>query len=393
MNVPRLLPFRLLFVVGLVVGLYACIDSFTPKSTLNTDLLVIEGIITDQPVTQAISLSRSRSNADSNTSRPVTGATVQIIVNGTTAINLRESRPGRYAFPGTFRGKVGDSYQLRFTTADGSSYESTVETMIAVAPIQNVYDQFEPNGPSIRYDGQPSPCNNIYLDFQDPANERNFYLWRWTLYEKQDWCATCQQGRYRITGTDSNLVGACIADPKLSYYNFYDYTCRTDCWDLFYSKQINVFSDIYTNGNTQIGRLIAQIPVFAQVPALVDVEQLSLTANAYRYYKLFADQAQNTGTLADSPPAPTVGNVRNLNDANENVVGYFTASAVSINHYWLDRKNTKLDSYKGLFYAQNGRVPNVELPPDGSSVFGQGVPSALCIPSATRTNQKPVGWH
>lgn len=391
---PRRLLFRGLLLPVLVVGLYACVDSFTPRLNLNTDLLVVEGILTDQAKTQAVTLSRSRSNPDSNTTTPVTKAQVQVLVNGTTPISLTETRAGYYQLPATFRGQVGNSYQLTFTTADGTRYESTTETMVAVPPIQTVYDQFEPNGPTKRYDGKPIPVSNVYLNYQDPPGERNFYLWRWTLYEKQDWCATCRQGRYQLTADPSgNLTGTCVADPTLGYSNYYDYTCRTQCWDLFYSQTINIFADVYANGQTQTGRLIAQIPVYDTDPALIDVEQLSLTAGAYRYYSLFQQQTQNTGTLADTPPVPTVGNVRNLANTSENVIGYFTASAVSINHYWLDRKNVPLDSYRGLFYAQYGRIPNIELPRDGTSVFGQGVPSALCIPSSTRTDQQPVGWH
>ncbi len=289
MKSPQLV--RGLLLVVLFAGLYACVDTFSPKLNLNADLLVVEGILTDQAKTQAITLSRSRSNPDSNTTTPVTKAQVQILVNGTTPVSLTETRAGYYQLPATFRGRVGDSYLLRFTTAEGGHYESTTETMVAVPPIQKVYDQFEPKGPSRTYDGQPTPTSNVYLDYQDPPGERNFYLWRWTLYEKQDWCATCRQGRYQLTADQSgNLTGTCIPDPTLSYYNYYDYTCRTNCWDLFYSQNINVFADVYTNGQPQLGRLIAQIPVYTINPALLDIEQLSLTAGAYRYYSLFQQQ-------------------------------------------------------------------------------------------------------
>ena len=387
------LPIQVCLFFCLLASLSACVDAFTPTLSPNTDLLVVEGIITDQPGPQAVTLSRSRATKDSNVTTPVTSARVEVLVNGTMPLSLTETRPGRYELPAGFRGKVGDGYQLRFTTAQGTRYESGVETMVAVPPILKAFDEFVADGPSQTFDKLPTPTNNIYLSYQDPPGQRNFYRWRWTLYEKQDWCASCQQGRYFLTEQAGTLTGSCVPDPTLKYYNFFEYPCRTLCWDIYYSQGINIFADVYTDGQAQTAQLVAQIPVWQRAPALVDIEQLSLTAGAYRYYKLFADQTQNTGTLADTPPVPTVGNIRNLSNGSENVVGYFSASAVSVNHYWLDRLNATAGGTKGLFYAQHGRSPTAEPPRGDPNVFGSGVPSALCIPGNGRTDQQPVGWH
>ncbi len=394
-----LLGSRTFFFFGcLTIGLATCVSTYEPSLTLNTNLLVVEGILTDQPGPQAVTLSRSRSTPDSNTTSPVTRAQVQVVVNGTIPFSLSEVSAGRYELPAQFRGKVGDSYQLLFQTSDGTRYESTLETMVAVPPIQRVYDQFNANGPGKFADGLPTPSSDVYVDFDDPGNQRNFYLWRTRLYEQQEWCATCQQGRYILL--DIGPVGSgpiqyvgCVTDSSLSPVNLYDYVCRGFCWDIFYSTTVNVFADAYANGLPQRGRLVAQVPVYQRDPALIDIEQLSLTAGAYRYYKLFQDQTQNTGTLVDTPPAPTVGNVRNVTDANENVVGYFSASSVAINHYWLDRKNVPVGNYRGLFYAQYRRTPNVEPPRGDPPEYGKGVPSAICIPSPTRTDVQPTGWR
>ena len=395
---------RWLWGLFLLVGLTACVDAFTPTLTLNTDLLVVDGTITDQAGPQGITLSRSRTKADSVTNTPVRGAVVQLVVNTGSVFSFSETEPGRYQLPDGFRGKVGDSYQLRFTTAEGTRYESGVETMLAVPPIGRAYDRYNPNGPSQFADGLPTPSSDVYVDFQDPANARNFYFWRSRLYERQEWCASCQQGKYYIADTDPNLPAAgpiivigCVPDPTLGTFNFFDYTCREECYDIFYSRTINIFADAYSNGQLQTGRLVAQVPVYQRDPALLVIEQLSLTAGAYRYYKLFQDQAQNTGTLADTPPAPISGNVHNLSNSNENVVGYFTVSSLTENRYWLDRKNVTSGTFRGLFYAQNHRLPNVEPgrdpPPGMPPGFGFKVPSAICIPSRTRTNVQPVGWR
>jgi hypothetical protein len=391
----RYLP--ILFVAGLLLTLHACVDQYDPDLTSNTNLLVVEGIVTDLADVQTISLSRSRSSRDSLSSVPIQRATVTVLVNGTTSVRLTEVQPGIYQFPAGFRGQVGQSYQLRFRTEEGTDYESSAETMAPVPPVLKAYDTFNEQGIKTTADSRPVPTNDVYIDFQDPATQTNFYLWRWRLYESQLWCATCEQGRYTLTdlgpvGSGPINVLGCVRDSTLGVFNLFDYPCRGLCWDIFYSSDVNTFADNNANGRLQVGRKVASIPIYQRDQAQLVIEQLSLSPNAYRYYKLFADQTQNTGTLADTPPAPTVGNVRNLTNAGENVVGYFSAASVAVLPYKLTRKNVTTGSYQGLFYAINRRLPSVELPRTGGSTTGAGVPSAICIPSRTRTDRLPPGW-
>lgn len=383
----------------LLTGLCGCVASYDPSLALNANLVVVSGLVTDLDEIQTISLSRSRSNADSSDiTTPIQHAVVTVVVNGTTPVSLLEVQPGTYQFPTGFRGKVGNTYQLRFQTAEGTTYESSVETMASVPSIVRTYDQFNPQGPKKTADGLPVPANDIYIDTQDPVGDRNFYLWRWRLYEIQQWCATCQQGRYVVV--DVGPVGAgpidiigCVRDSTVGTTNLFDYPCRGLCWDIFYNTDVDVFSDVYTNGQPLTGHKVASIPIYQRDPALIVVEQLSITANAYRYYTLFAAQVQNTGTLADSPPAPLAGNIKNLANATENVVGYFSAASVAVSHHKINRQDVTTGLFQGLFYAVNGRVPRLESSQPGGSPFGKSAAAAICVPSRTRTDLLPPGWN
>ncbi|MBO0935486.1 DUF4249 domain-containing protein [Fibrella sp. HMF5335] len=385
--------------IGLLGLLLGCVSTYDPDLALNSRLVVVSGTITDLADQQTVTLNQSRSSQDSvNVSTPISNALVEVIVNGAETVLLTETQPGTYVLPVGFRGKVGNTYQLRFRTSEGAQYASSVEEMTTVPAISRAYDEFTLRGPKTTADGLPIPANDIYIDFADPAATRNFYLWRWRLYETQAWCATCQQGRYVLrdigpVGSGPIEVIGCVPDSSLSVRNLFDYTCRGNCWDIFYNSDIDVFADTYTNGQRQVGHKVASIPVYQRDPALIVVEQLSLSANAYRYYKLFADQVQNTGTLADAPPAPISGNVKNRANPAENVIGYFAASSVAVNRYKINRQNvTSTGKFQGLFYAQNGRVPNVEVP-KGETEYGKGLPSALCVPGRYRTDQLPPGWN
>ncbi|MDZ7935097.1 MAG: DUF4249 family protein [Emticicia sp.] len=166
----------------------------------------------------------------------------------------------------------------------------------------------------------------------------------------------------------------------------FDYTCGTSCWDIFYSSDINIFSDIFTDGQLQKNKLVAQIPLYQSNQCLVGIQQMSLSPNAFRYFKLIQDQSINTGTLADTPPAPIKSNVYNKDDAGELVLGYFSVSSVYEQKYMLTRKNATGAGLNALFLTKNNRLPQ----PEGSSVERLDIPLAICkkVPKSHTTQTR-----
>jgi hypothetical protein len=384
--------------VGLTLLLGRCVEAYKADGPLNIDLLVVSGIITDQAGPQTIGLTRSVSRTRRDSAAltfPVTQASVEIMVDSTERLALTETTPGTYQLPAGFRGQIGHSYQLRFRTAEGVSYASNAETMGTVPPIARAYAVKHPGlvavGDSI------SAATDVFVDYQDPPGAANFYRWRWRNYEVQPLCASCKQGRYVVrdigpVGSGPLEVPGCVVDTSIRSFVYFDYPCRGQCWEIFYGTNLDIFTDRYTNGRPQLGHFIATIPAYQATPGLVVVEQLSLSANAYRYYKLLADQSQTNGTLADSPPAPTSGNVKNLSNPNENVIGYFSAAAVAQANVKFSRRDLGVTKYVGLLRATTNRL--VSLEPDRlSPIFGGRPPSAVCVPGRTRTDQFPPGWN
>lgn len=381
----------------------ACVDPFPVQILSVKSYLFVEGAITDSETQNPITILRTDPNATfrslefsrtiiadiNNEDIPVQNGRVSVLINGDEQIRLTETEPGVYDFPPGFRGSVGNNYQLIIETSDGITYQSSVETMPAVPEIKNIYDVYNEEG--IRrsnFYGERISTHDIFVDFDDPTDQQNFYTWQWTQYETQLYCATCKQGRYFLEETTNGIIGQCIPDSRLNTNNFYDYNCNGNCWDIFYSSDINILSDIYTNGREQIGKLAAQVPVYQRNPALVIIEQRSLTPSAFRYLKLIQDQSVNTGTLVDTPPAPIKSNVVNIGDNGELVLGFFTASAVSEKRYMLDRKNVTNVQPDNLFIFQNSREPAQEP----INVVRPSLPDALCLTTKNRTPFTPRGW-
>jgi hypothetical protein len=392
----------------------ACVDPWENTLPATNDVLVVDGTITDRPETQTIQLNRSK--ADSITGRfgsiPLTKAQVTILVDSSQVVVCQETTPGSYQLPSDFKGQIGHAYQLRFTLADGSRYLSNQQVMQPVPPISKVTAQFNRKAIAPPFaDNRFTAGHDLFIDFTDPVDQRNYYRWKWTLYEPQAWCRSCYEGVYA-----KNLLEPIVPATYPYYYQstqqpyedcFYpplgsfprnrlanqyaDNPCRTQCWEILHSQSINVFSDRYSNGGLITRRSVASIPFYQESPCLVDIRQESLPVAAFQYYDLFQQQTQRTGGLSDTPPSALGGNIHNQANAAEGVIGYFTASSVALTHYYLTRTDTQGAEAPGLFFALHGRPPVVGTYLD----FILNLPNdrtALCVPLDRRTPLKPEGW-
>lgn len=400
----------------LLVLPYGCVspEDITLRGTVN--VVVIEGTITNRAETMVIRLNRSR--ADSLTGRfgtlPLTKASVDVVVDSAQVMACQETTAGTYQLPSDFKGQIGHAYQLRFTLADGSSYVSSQEVMQPVPSISRVTAQFNPVAFSPGFIQGFTAGHELFLDTIDPADQPNYYRWEWTLYEPQEWCRSCYEGIYienalipilpytypYYYSSSTQPYEDCFYPPlgtpaHVGLINHrYDYPCRTQCWEILYSHAINVFSDQYTNGGLIARKNVAQIPYYQARPCLVNIRQESLTKDAYQYYDLFQQQTQKTGGLVDTPPTALGGNVHNVAKQNEIVVGYFTASAVANQPYYLDRHDAGSAPYPGLFFALTGRdSPRPEDRTEQAFILNTPrPPTAVCGPIDQRTPYKPEGW-
>lgn len=341
---------QILFIL-LAVWVCACVEPFETHSENSLDKLVVDATLTDEDIQQKISIHQTIAKVDVIFREPITNLKVDILVNRKEMISLTHQGEGIYALPENFRAKSGDSYQLIFQKPDGTKYESTEQIMPKGIKVDRLHDEFVADG--INRESGKVPSNNLYVDFQDPANEQNYYTWSWTLWERQFICHT----EFSV-----------------------DYYCRQNCWEVLRNETWNIFSDIYSNGKPIINKLVAQIPYYNYDGALVEIKQLAISEEAYRFLKILSEQTERTGTLVDTPPAAIIGNVRNLTKTDEPVAGFFMVGSANTIKYWLSRENAQGKTTPiGLL----GRKPNPNR-------FGA---TSECIEGPTRTPQKPLWWR
>jgi Domain of unknown function (DUF4249) len=356
----------------------SCIDPYSVDLARNNKILVVEGLLTDDiqnPDTISIQYSTSIEGNIRKIDIPSLQPVIKIVDSGK-EIKLVEYAKGKYLPPKDFQIKQNEKYVLRFTI-DGNNYESTPESIINTPPITDIYEKFNPIS-RLSEDGKTQlSANEVFIDFKDTPNQDNFYLWRYTLYERLQHCFTCYYSIYDFYSEK------CI--PPISYLRspYYDYNCLSECYSIIRSTQINVMSDALSKGSLITGRLIAKIPYYYTSGCLVEVDQICVSPAAFAFYKVLESQSQSTGGLADSPPAAIIGNIQNLKNPAEKVVGYFGIANIQRKKIWIDRsKNT------GVQDLILGHVP-IEEPQNPPT----RPPLARCQKSAKRTPFKPEGWQ
>jgi len=270
----------------LALILQACVEKFYPDIEEYENILVVDGMVTDENRPCLVRLSRTFSYEDFN-SNPESGATVIIIDDEGLPFYLEEKDPGNYyTDTSSFMGIAGGRYQLQIILADGKEYQSDY-VMLKKAPLVENLD--------VRYEEKETRVQNVvtrgiqfYLNTHDPMNETRYYRWEW----EETWvftvpmqapnkidrfkCWKSNMSRSIMLGNTNHLTSDRIIDYPLHYV-----TDETNRLRILYSLL---------------------------------VRQYAISQAAYEFWKMHDDLSENSGTLFDPIPTRVGGNIYNLTD-------------------------------------------------------------------------------
>jgi Domain of unknown function (DUF4249) len=363
---------RLLVGCAALILLFArCVDEITINEQRTAEFFVVDGIMNFSAAADSSDLVVKLGISRSDYSRPlaVSKAIVEIIVNDKDTYPLVEREAGAYYLFRKDIFVVGSSYKLKFQ-ANGSKYESSNEVLADSVPIQKAYAEFNAKGTSLT-------AHEIFVDVQDVAQKKNYYRWAFVLWEAQQYCQFCYVPAPR---TPEQCTEDIFAIQRISRNR----NCDGNCYDILRYSPNNAVSDIFFDGKNLIKKSIGYIPYNFYGACLVEVSQSSITPQYDAFLEILKSQAENTGGLADTPAALLVGNIKNLTNAAEPTVGYFSVTNTSKRRIWIDRKDAIGSNIKTLSSA----YPPLEIPQPTPPLWAP-VP---CKPSKIRTNIKPAGW-
>jgi hypothetical protein len=279
-----------------------CISQFIPQTTEDNQLLVVEGLVTDQPGAYTIKLSRPFHLGTGNAPRPVTECAVSISDDTGQTYNFIESAKGTYTSdPTKFQGIMGRFYTLHIKTNAASSslnYESLPMELKPVPPIDSIYYEKVSFQEATETSAGQEGCQ-VFLNTHDPNNECKFYRWEYT----ETW-------EFRLPYT----------------------VPKNTCWISNSSDIINIKNTSVLDEN-RVNRyplnLISNLTDRLRINYSILVNQYSLNEDEYLYWEKLQNTAQQVGGLYDMIPSGIPSNIYCLEDPNQQVLGYFSVSGCS----------------------------------------------------------------
>jgi hypothetical protein len=300
----------ILFVILLAGG---CVEPFFPDELATQKLLEIDGTITDREGYHYIRISWS-SNYQNPQLIPKEGCQVEVLSRTGIAIQFSETNPGLY-MQWIDQGiiQTGEDYKVRVVT-ENSTYESDFETMIPCAPVGEVYylvEDKETDDPAITLQGI-----QYYTDLNAPEGYARNY--RWELEETWEYHS---EYPIRFYWDGTRIVDLGHTADSLFY-----------CWSSGSIREIYTASMQYISGDSLTAiplRYVSNETDRLTVKYCLLVKQYSLSEQAYNYWNQLQKLSQETGGLYETQPPQIRGNIHNINDENEIVLGNFNVSAMT----------------------------------------------------------------
>lgn len=292
----------------------SCITKFTPEIDEYDNIIVVEGLLTDEDRTNYIKLSRTIPTGLAGLSSPLTGAHVLFRYGTNEAVVLDEKKPGYYCTDSlTFRGEVGETYKLQIVTSENEVYESTPMLMKEVPDIDSLYSEFEFYDDRLNW--PPLFAYNIYFDSYDDSKVCRYY--RWTYEEVWEYHLPWHypEPEKSICWISNNSSEILIKNNSA-----------------LEEDRISKFPLIYLD-NKQNEKLFQKYSLL--------LKQYSISEDEYLYWDSMKKLTQEQGGLYDPIPKPLIGNIISVDKPSEPVLGYFSVSSVAKMRHFIENDTIK----------------------------------------------------
>jgi hypothetical protein len=281
----------------------SCVEPFDlPMRGEDVGFLVVDGYINTTAHTATVALSRAIPLASTLNAPRETSAIVSIEDDNGKTYPLQLNIYGAYEVTSSdFTEKK--QYRLHITTASGKEYYSEFITTQTSPPIETLSWAPSPEGIT------------ILLDTRDPSEQTKYY--RWEYVETWQYEAALSSEYKLVNGFAVPRDG----NDQLKRC----YTSETS------SKIVTETSSTFVQGQL-LDKEIAFVPLFSQKIGLhysILVRQFGLSSNAYDYWQQLSVNTESLGGLFDPQPSQLTGNIRNTENKNEPVIGYFDGGAIS----------------------------------------------------------------
>ena len=311
-----------LVLILILISVYSCIETFFPQLPNKTGYLVIDALITNEARSYDVYLTRSITALNSKVTY-VKGAYVSITDTTGKEYLLQEISTGHYVTDlNKFKGQVGNKYILHVKTGI-DEYRSDTCKMYGTSKIDRLFigksSKFTENGIA-EQDGM-----SLYLDGE--VNDKNSSYLRWDFNEVWEFAAS-----YPSMYTFSAPSTFTFIEPKNRY-----------CWKNAKSSDIVLHSfqdqDKGVIKNKEIAFFLTNVTDRFTLRYSVLVNQYSISRKEYEFWNMLMASNQNGGGIFEKQPYSLSGNIHNLRNPDEVVLGYFQVSGIASQRIFIDPKD------------------------------------------------------
>ena len=313
--------FHIILILVLLCG--SCVEPFEPELHESQEVMVISGMITDQPGRHEISVSRS-SSYRLPVFQGVEFCIVTVEDQDGNMVHYNNTGEGIYEadLPESFL-EVGDAVSLKVITPNGLEYRSSYDTILSCPELDSIYWEL---GYQETLDPEfTRPGIQFYLDMSGETTDSRNIIWQvdetWEY-----WASLIGNHIMRGWGTTEEFRTNVIFK----------------CWKHFPLDQVYIASTRSQTSN-EVRRLplsfVSNETDRLSVTYSINVKQQSLSSEAYDYWRRMNDQAVESGGMYETQPASVAGNIYNAYNPEEVVLGFFYATDLKEKQIFVKNNN------------------------------------------------------
>lgn len=284
---------------------YACIEEYIPPSVTikSHNYLTVDGILFRGDSLKTITLSRSLDawSPDSAYAK-VNDATVSIVDDLSNTIVFHLSEAGVYQ--SDFNPEFDRSYQLFILDEQGNEFISDQVSMVPSPEIDSIYWSLKND---LLSGDEPQPGIEIMVATHNDAVQPSYFKWEYA----EAWeVPSYYRGFYKY------VDGEFVFSTEIPY----------SCWEDNISSDIILGSTDKYFMNQITDEVIQQIPFTMNklyYRYSIEVRQYAVDKNAFDFWKQLENSNETSGSLFDPQPAELKGNIINVHDPEDPVMGYF----------------------------------------------------------------------
>lgn len=303
----------------LVIILGNCKKPYNP-GVINApnSYFVVEGVINNGNDSTIVKLSKTVNISSSTKTSGVDNCAVQVEGEQGSTYQLVPQGNGYYVLT-ELNLDISKKYRLHITTGDGTEYASDYVEVKTTPPIDSI-------GFAVK--------NNqlqIYANTHDATNNSRYYRWAyeetWRFHAKYQSSFIVDQARQEVV----------IRPPsEQSYY----------CFAGDKSSSIVLGSSAKLSQDVIFQQPITTIAAQSEKIELrytIKLKQYTLTKEAYQFWESLRKNTEQLGSIFDAQPSQLTGNVHNLKNAAEPVIGYVSITNIQTKRVFIDNADVPQD--------------------------------------------------